>query len=1109
MKSFNTYYQGQDNFTEFVNSQNIVDNDKLLIQIFTALTQREQIEILLQEIAALFPSAAIIGASTDGEICSGRVSTGETVISLTQFEKTALQTTLIENHTQSYEMGQTLAGILSASSVKLIITFTDGLNCNGEAYLKGMTSVDGDVIVAGGMAGDNAQFAETYVFTRDAISSNGAAGVALINPDLFVYTDYSFNWLSIGKSMMITKVDQNRVYTIDDLSALEVYGKYLGKDVAEKLPAIGVEFPLIIQKKSGPVARAVLVNHKDGSLSFGGDFEVGDCVTFGYGDAEMILNHSTETHLDIAKKPVESIFIYSCMARRRFMPNLIESEIEPFQKLADVSGFFTYSEFFTFGETKELLNQTMTIVGIGESEETVRRSKPGSHKKRPLNEYQKSIKALSHLLHVTTDELAEDNKILEEKRRIIEAKSDSLHLAQEVGHFGSWEIDLIHNKSIWSEESYRIYGLDPKTTHPTLDTFLDMVIAEDKQKVALVMKSMKDGENKRAKIRVKRADGVIITLLMNGKMIFDKHRKASKIIGTTIDISELVKSELKQKQQAQILEQIHDSVVSTDLDNVIIHWNHGASIMHGYAAEEMIGENIEKLYLSEDLVKARWMREEVLKYGSFQNQIRKLTKAGAIIFTDVSLSVLKDASGKVIGITRYSQDTTQKKEVEEKFKEQTKLLNYQAYYDDLTKLPNRSLFNDRLQQSIVNAQRNKQNFGVLFIDLDNFKQVNDTMGHHYGDEVLKIVAKRFSTCIRGEDSLSRLGGDEFTILAQELAKPESAVKIAQKIIEVMKPMIVIDNHEFRLSASIGISLYPQDAILKSDLLKYADIAMYKAKDEGRNTYRFYSAEMMKLALEKVVLERSLHRAIEKKELVVYYQPQIDVRDESLIGMEALVRWEHPEYGLLMPDNFIALAEETGLIREIDSIVMYQAMRDISQWYKEGLNPGILSLNLSIKQMMSPNFLEKLQTTIMETGFDVKWLELEITESQMMSDPVKSIAILQSISDLGIEIAIDDFGTGYSSLTYLKRLPVNKLKIDRSFIQGLPYDDEDRAISKAVIALAQSLNLTIIAEGVENREQIDYLLTIGCHTIQGYFYSKAISKEEMTEYIKAPLALSKA
>jgi diguanylate cyclase (GGDEF)-like protein/PAS domain S-box-containing protein len=903
------------------------------------------------------------------------------------------------------------------------------------------------------------------------------------------------------------------------------------------------------------------------------------------------------------------------------MPNLIENEIKPFQKLANVSGFFTYSEFFSYPQKNELLNQTMTLVGISESQDVLSNEIQIDTKTVPLNEYHKSIKALSHLLNITTLELAKENRSLEKKTEIIQAKSESLRLAQAVGHMGSWEIDLITKEATWSEESYRIYKVDPATTKTTLDTFMTKVIEEDQPKVAQAMQALQDGKIKSIEVKVRRMDDVIITVLLSGKMIFNEEGHAVKLIGTTLDISEQVKlrnknkeladiiedsfneiyivnvetyrylyinqealnklgytydemkkmtlsdinkdlslkeidllkkkliqngslinktvhtkkdgskypvqsyvqykkfngqdvavifdvditdlvtSELKQKRQAEILEQIHDSVISTDMNDIITHWNHGATIIHGYTKEEVIGKSINILYLPEDLKKLQWIRQQALVHDAYHDQVKKVTKSGDIIYTDIALSVLKDEMGNTIGITRYSQDVTQKKEIEDRLKEQTALLNFQAFHDKLTELPNRALFDDRLQQSITNADRHKEKFGLLFIDLDNFKQINDTLGHHYGDEVLKIIAQRLSACIREEDTLSRLGGDEFTILVQNLKTSESAAKIAQKIIDAMKPKLVIDDHELHISASIGISLYPKDSMIKHDLLKYADTAMYKAKEEGRNNYQFYSEDMTQLAFKKAAMEISLRKAIEEKQLIVYYQPQIDARDNSIIGLEALVRWQHPEMGLVMPDNFIALAEESGLIKELDNFVMYQAMRDVSQWYKEGLSPGVLSLNLSIKQLMSTDFMAVLKKTIRKTDFNIKWLELEITESQMMLDPMKSIEILQTLSRMGIEIAIDDFGTGYSSLAYLKRLPVNKLKIDQSFIHDLPHDDEDRAISKAVIALAQSLNLKIIAEGVENSEQVKYLLSNNCYYIQGHYYSKAITKKEMTEYLK--------
>jgi len=1101
MKTFNTYYTTQTAFNEFIHSHGLKNNTKLLIQIFTAETDKKSISILLQEITSVLPSASIIGSTTDGEICSGKVSTGKTVISLTQFEKTALKTVFIENTSGSHETGRKLANALTSPSTKLIITFADGLNCNGEAYINGISSINNNIIIAGGLAGDNAEFKTTYVFSKENISSNGAVGTALINDDLHIYTNYDFNWLPIGKNMKVTKVDKNRIYTIDDLPAYEIYRKYLGNNIAQKLPAVGIEFPLIIQKESGSVARAVLSVHEDGSLSFGGDLHYGDIVNFGYGDAEMILSHAAETQNDMLNKPIESIFVYSCMARRRFMPNLIEKEIKPFQKLANVSGFFTYSEFFSHPDKNELLNQTMTILGISESLNTLSDNVQIDTQTVTLNAYQESIKTFHHLLKITTLELAEENRILEEKTKIFQAKSESLHLAQAIGHMGSWEVDLVTKEATWSEESYRIYKVDPATTKPTLDTFMTKVIKEDRLKVAQTMQALQDGKIKSIEVKARRTDGVIITVLLSGKMIFNEEGHAVKLIGTTLDISEQVKLRNKNKEQAEILEQIHDSVISTDLNGIITHWNHGATTIHGYSKEEAIGKSINMLYPPEDLEKLHWIRQQALLHNAFHDQVRKVTKSGDIIYTDISLSVLRDEAGNTIGITRYSQDITQKKEIQDKLKKQTELLNFQAFHDTLTELPNRALFDDRLQQSIANAHRHHEKFGLLFIDLDNFKQINDILGHHYGDEVLKIIAQRLSACIREEDTLSRLGGDEFTILVQNLQTSEFAAKIAQKIIDAMKPMLVIENHELNISASIGISLYPKDSIVKHDLLKYADTAMYKAKEEGRNNYQFYSEDMTQLAFKKATMEISLRKAIEQQEFIVYYQPQIDARNNSIIGLEALVRWQHPEMGLVMPDAFIALTEESGLIKELDNFVMLQAMTDVSQWYKEGLDPGILSLNLSIKQLMNTNFIAVLEETIKKTGFSIEWLELEITESQMMRDPMKSIEILQTLSRMGIEIAIDDFGTGYSSLAYLKRLPVNKLKIDQSFIHDLPHDDEDCAISKALIALAQSLNLKIIAEGVENSEQVEYLLSNNCYYIQGHYYSKAITKKEISEYLK--------
>jgi diguanylate cyclase (GGDEF)-like protein/PAS domain S-box-containing protein len=1218
MQTFNTHYTAQSEFKHFIETHKIINGENILIQVFTSLNNEENIALLLNDITSVLPSAHLIGATTDGEIFQDQVTTYETIISITVFETTKLRSTLICGSLNSDDIGRELANALIDEDTKVIITFTDGLHCNGEKYLQGIASVNKNTKIAGGMAGDYAQFQNTYVFTKDQIISNGAVGVSLSNPTLQIYTDYNFNWLSIGKDMLITKAQGNRVYTIDGIPAYDVYKKYLGEETAQELPAIGIEYPLVIAKENKTIARAVLAAHDDGSLTFAGDLNEGDVVHFGYGDALSIINYSLISQQKLLNQSIETIFLYSCMARRRFMPDLIEKEIEPFSKIAPTAGFFTYGEFFS----NELLNQTLTILALSESIAPI--TKIACVDSIPLhhNDYQKSIRALSHLLNATIKDLNEENNKLINSSKELHTKEESLRLAQEIGHFGSWEIDLITKESIWSQESYHIYRVD-KSTKPTLDTFISKILEKDRIRAFQKIEEMKDGFIQSIELQVKRDDGVIINVLINGKMIFNDAGIPIKMVGTTlditeisklketnkelisivqnssneiyildrktyiykyinqqvteklgysydemmqmnifdinpfltmqdvkvlenevvkrgnilnrtvhkkkdgtlyhvqsyiqytqfkgedvaiifdIDITELIESEKKQKEQALILEQIHDSVVTTDLNGVIIHWNNGATVMHGYSPEEIVGKSINMIYPKASLEKLQSMIHLTLVGGSCRDEIQKLSKSGSFIETDTALSLLKDDNGQVIGIIEFSQDITQKKEVEIKLQKQTELLNHQAYHDHLTNLPNRLLFEDRLEQSIAKSKREDANFALLFIDLDNFKEINDTLGHNIGDKVLQMISKKLSTCVRAEDSLSRLGGDEFTIILQNIKSPNSAAEVAQKLLDLISTKITINNNEIYLSASIGISLSPKDSTNKSDLIKFADSAMYKAKDNGKNSYQFYSSNMTEIAFEKIMLQNNMRTAISNEEFHVYYQPQVDAKNKLITGMEALVRWRHPDLGLIAPYKFIPLAEESGFIIHLDNYVMKQAMKDFVQWYGMGLSPGILSLNLSIKQLNHDDFLRYLIASAQETGFNFKWLELEITETQMMQDPLSAIEKLNIISNMGIEIAIDDFGTGYSSLAYLKRLPVDKLKIDKSFVDNLPEDEEDCAISKAVIALGKSLNLKIIAEGVETKEQKEFLVENGCENIQGYYYSRPIPKEEMELFLQKP------
>jgi len=429
-------------------------------------------------------------------------------------------------------------------------------------------------------------------------------------------------------------------------------------------------------------------------------------------------------------------------------------------------------------------------------------------------------------------------------------------------------------------------------------------------------------------------------------------------------------------------------------------------------------------------------------------------------------------------------------------KKQKEVLYVQAHHDDLTGLPNRILFNDRLEHGIELAKRHNMKLALFFIDLDHFKEINDSLGHQIGDRVLVAVTERLKDKIRKEDTFARLGGDEFTIIMEDMKTIEDVSLLAQKILKVLTQPMYIEGHTLYISCSMGISFYPEDDTDANNLIKYADTAMYKAKKEGRNNFQFYSSEMTALAYERVIMEASLRQALKKEEFIIYYQPQVDSNSGKLTGLEALIRWQHPDMGLLPPVKFISLAEDTGLIVEMDRWVMRSTMIQICKWYKEGLEPGVLALNISMRELRSDDFIQTLRECMITTDFKPEWLELEISEGKVMKKPEESIIKLKQISDMGIKIAIDDFGTGYSSLAYLKRLPVDKLKIDQSFVKGVPEDKEDAAIVKAIIALAKGLNLDIIAEGVETDVQKEFLRENGCIHIQGYYYREPIPADEI-------------
>jgi predicted signal transduction protein with EAL and GGDEF domain len=437
--------------------------------------------------------------------------------------------------------------------------------------------------------------------------------------------------------------------------------------------------------------------------------------------------------------------------------------------------------------------------------------------------------------------------------------------------------------------------------------------------------------------------------------------------------------------------------------------------------------------------------------------------------------------------------------LEDMVRSKTKELTYLAHHDALTGLANRFLFMEIVKHAITRAKRQKSKFSILFLDIDRFKDINDTYGHYMGDILLKSIAKRLKESVRAEDTVCRLAGDEFTILLKNVEE-DNLVAIVEKIIYSTQQSIELQNNVFSITLSIGISCFPRDGSDADLLMSNADTAMYKAKELGRDTYQFYNEKMSECALKRVILEKNLKIALQENQFEAFYQPQIDTATGKIIGAEALIRWNSPELGFVSPADFIPIAEQTNLIIKIDLWMMKKSMNQLMIFQEEGIDIKKLSLNISAKQLEGKEMIADLKNILIETGFDASRLELEITEREMMKDPDATVLILNEIKKLGISISIDDFGTGHSSLAYIKRLPIDKLKIDKSFVDELPHDKEDVAIVRSVISIAKNLQIDIIAEGVETQEQRDFLLQEGCPNIQGYLYSKPLNAYDYKQFL---------
>jgi diguanylate cyclase (GGDEF)-like protein/PAS domain S-box-containing protein len=631
--------------------------------------------------------------------------------------------------------------------------------------------------------------------------------------------------------------------------------------------------------------------------------------------------------------------------------------------------------------------------------------------------------------------------------------------------------------------------------------YTDLVVPEDRLWVRETIRcAVEEGRSFDLEYRLMHADGSMRWVWERGTGVSDDHGKPIALEGLVQDITKRKSAEHALREAERRFHSLFDNAIEgifrTTVDGEFLDANPALAHIYGYDTPEDLVKSLSDI--SGQLYVEKQRREEFMQLMMARGSVtgfesRVYRKNGEIIWISENARAIFTEDGGPIGYEGTVEDITERRLYQVR-------IERQANYDPLTGLANRSLLQDRLQQALLTTASSERRVAVAFVDLDRFKYINDSLGHHVGDELLKSVGARLKSCVRDCDTVARLGGDEFVLLINGHTGPEYVRQLMDKMLAAVAQPWVIEQGEFLVSCSIGVALHPEDGEEAQTLLKHADTAMYRAKDSGRNNFQFFTRELNALMTEQLELETHLRRALERDQFVLRYQPRVNMATGQIVGAEALLRWRIPQRGTIPPGRFIALAEETGLIVPIGKWVLETACKQNKAWQEAGVPPLVVSVNVSARQFRQDSLVQTVAEVLQSTGLEPRYLELELTESMVMHDAPQLVAMLDELKELGVKMAVDDFGTGYSSLSYLKRFPVDRLKVDRSFVEHMTTEADDATIVRAIIALGHNLGLKVVAEGVETAQQARALRAYQCDEAQGFLYARAVSARDIPRLV---------